>query len=168
MARKRRRKGRGRFIALPIETVISLGALAQDIVASANITGFGNTKFRVVAADLSWTLNAATATEGPVMVGIANADLSDTEIQEALDASPVSASDIIALERMRRPVRIAGTFSLAGADETLNDGKAIRTKLHTVLEAGIELDVWARNKGQATLTTGGLVTVLGKLYGYWL
>ncbi len=166
MARRRRRNRN--FIGIPVTTQLALGTLGDGVVSSANITQFGTTKFKVVSTDLTWTSLGATPTEGPIQVGIGNADLSNTEMGEALDAQPTSKADIVALERIRRPVREVGAFAVVSANDVLNDGKPIRQKLVTVLDEGIELDVWARNKSGATLTTGHIITVTGRVYGYWL
>ncbi len=65
-------------------------------------------------------------------------------------------------------MRQVGQFPAFETHEVLNDGKVIRTKFRTVLEAGIELGVWARNKSGVALTTGAVVRLSGRIYGYWI
>ncbi len=132
----------------------------------AALTNFGSTKFKVVSADLMWTLRGLTALEGGIEVGIVSNDLTIAEAIEGLDASPTSKSDVIAMERIRRPVRRLGTFSGLNVNDVLNNGKPIRTKLFVLLDTGIELDAWIRNIG-STLTTGATIEVSGRVYGYW-
>ncbi len=164
----KRRRGGGKFIALPVEQTNALSTLGDKIVKAASLTGFDSTKFRCVAVDLYWALQGATPTEGPLEVGIANGDLSVTEIGEMLDANPTSQSDIVALEQIKRPVRRSGQFPVQAANEVIADGRKVRTKLHTILDTGIELVFWVRNNSGGALTTGAVVECTGTIYGYWI
>jgi len=168
MAKRKARRRNSKFQALPINVTMTLGALASGVLTSSNLTQLGVTRYRVVAVDIIWSMSDKTADEGPIEVGISNGDLSNTELGEALDASPTSMADIVARERARRPVRRSGKFSAAATAEVLNDGKKIRTKLNTVLDEGIELEAWARNGDAATLTTGTIIEIEGTVYGYWI
>ncbi len=163
MARKRDNK----FFAYRIEEQFALGALANGIAIAGDTTALGVTKCYLISADLVWSIEDSTSDEGPIDVGLASGDLSVTEIVEGLDAKPTSRSDRIAMERSRRPIRRAGSFAGSGANETLNDGKEIRTKLKFYIDEGIELVAWARNRSGATLTTGAVVNVVGTLFMKW-
>ncbi len=151
-----------------MDVVLPLATLADEAVFKAALTTLGITKFRVISSDLMWVINGLTAQEGPLIVGISNSDLSTTEIKEALDANPNSQADIIAIERNKRPVRRSGVFVGLATDDVLNNGKPIRTRLHTILDEGKELDAWCRNKSGATLTTGATVHAFGTVYGFWM
>ncbi len=122
----------------------------------------------VISADLNWSVRDLTPTEGPVEVGLSTNDLSITEIIESLDAVPSGRDDVIALERTKRPVREVGMFSGVAAEEVLNDGKPIRTRMGFRHSATTATNIFAVNRSGATLTTGGVVTVTGKLYVRWL
>ncbi len=163
----KRRRRNTKFQVLTVDQIVSLGALVSSGILSGAITSLGVTRYTVLSTDLLWAMDDITAGEGPITVGIANGDLSNTEISEMLDANPTSQSDIIARERLRRPVRQSGVFAGFDTHETLNDGKFIRTKLRTSLNEGVELVIWARNKSGVTLTAGAVVRVTGKIYGYW-
>ncbi len=165
---KRGRRRNSKFFVYPVETTLSLGSLSADAVLLSALTAFGITKVRLISADLTWSRKGATVNEGPVRVGLANNNLAIGEVAEKLDARPTSQTDIIAMERSRRPVRDAGAFQGENANETLNDGKVIRTKLGFVLDEGAELSIFVRNKSGASLTTGGVVQVQGKLYLAWI
>ncbi len=166
--KRRTRRPSAQFQVLPVTVEVDLGTLAQNAVLTVDMTSLGVTEYQVVSMDLWWSLEGGSAQNGPIQVGVANGDLSGTEIVEKLDASPISASDIIARERQRRPVRQVGQFQLtAGGSVVLNDGKSIRTKFRTRLAVGIELECWVRNLG-AVLTTGATVHVQGNIYGYWV
>ncbi len=147
---------------------MALTTLANGIIVANSVTAFGVTKAYLISADLQWSLDDNTAGEGPIAVGLTSSDLTVTEMAEKLDARPTSKSDIIAMERSRRPVRNSGAFAVSEVGETLNDGKAIRTPLKFVLAEGKELQIFARNKSGATLTTGAVVRVTGTLYMKWI
>ncbi len=167
MARKRSSRPNPKFQVLRVNQNLALSTLATQTVLLLALTGLGSTKFKVVSADLAWSLSDHTAAEGPIEVGLCNGDLTTGECAEALDAVPTSMSDVIAMERLRRPIRRAGMFAGLAADEVLNDGKPIRTKFRTFLDVGIELNAWVRNLDDSSLTSGSLVTVVGNVYGYW-
>ncbi len=165
MARHGRRRN---FFAYPIEDQLSLSTLANGIVLAGNLTTFGVTEAYCISADVQYTLDGLTPNEGPIDVGLSTSDLTVTEIVEQLTAQPTSKSDIIAMERSRRPVRKAGSFAGQSANESLNDGKPIRTRLKFMLAEGKELVLWARNRSGGTLTTGATVTVTGTLFMRWV
>ncbi len=152
---------------LRFETSSALGTMAANAVISNAITTLGTTKFRVIAADLYVNMIGHTAGEGPIEVGIFNGDLSDAEMLESLDASPTGPEDIIAKERLRRPVRRACFLSGQATGEVVNDGKPVRVKLNTLLDAGVELELFFVNRDSAAFTTGTILSVMGQIYGYW-
>lgn len=166
--RKGRRRATSRFQALPINLLVAPGTLAAGTVQSSEMTSLGVTRFRVVSTRLTITMSDHTPTEGPLIFGIANGDLTNAEVGEALDASPTSMADIVARERARRPVRQMGVFLGNAASEVTNDGKPINQKLVTVLDTGVELNFWVRNEDGSALTTGTLINIHGKVFGYWI
>lgn len=166
-AKRRRRRYNRNFVAINVNASDDLGALASSGVKNVTLTSLGVTKLRVVSVDLQWTIDTQTVGEGPIMFGINNGDLTTTEVAEAINSAPSGPSDIIGLERGRRPVRQVGWFNGQVANESFNDGKIKRTKLNTVLAEGIELEAFFMNESGATLTTGTIVNIIGKVYGYW-
>lgn len=167
-AKRRKRRRNSNFVALPVDVSLALGTLGSGTVIASAMTNLGQTRFRVISVDILWSMRGLTAGEGPLEVGIANNNLSVTEIGEMLDASPTSQTDIIAMERLRRPVRNSGVFAGLAANEALNDGRKMRTKLSTVLNEGVELAFYVRNKSGSALTTGGVIQCTGKVYGIWI
>ncbi len=125
--------------------------------------------FDIVTTHATWSLRNHTAGEGPIDVGIAEQGYSVGEIAEALDASPLSQYGP-EYERSRRKVRRAGTFSGVGAEETLNDGLPLKTKLfvrgfaHSTFAV---MRLWAQNRSGAALTTGTVLVVTGTHWGRW-
>lgn len=164
---KHRNKGGHRFFAYPIEVDLTLSTLAAGASITGSLTGLGVTKAYCISADVTWSVDGVTSGEGPLRVGLANGNLTATEINEKLDARPTSQTDIIAMERSRRPVRPVGKFPGQTADEALKDGTPIRTKLGFFIDEGVELVAYARNDSASTLTTGAVVHASGTLYMKW-
>ncbi len=168
-SKRRGNRRNSKFFAYPVKVDLALGALAAAATVAGSLTNFGETKVRCISADLLWTLNDGSAGQGPIEVGLHSSDLSVTEINECLDARPSSQSDIIPIERSRRPVRRVGKLinDSTGGDK-LKDGNVVRTRIPFILSEGKELQVWARNEDTAVLTTGGIVHVSGTLYMVWI
>lgn len=166
MAKHRRGRDR-KFFAYPVQVDLALGALTVGTVIAGALTNFGQTRVYCVSADLTYSINNHTATEGPIRVGLASNNLTVTEIAEKLDARPTSQTDVISMERSRRPVRDSGKFSGLETEEVLFDGQEKRVTLKFAVNEGVELAVWARNEDTATFTTGTIVHVTGTLYMRW-
>ncbi len=161
------RRGRNaNFFVSKVNTSIALGALVNNTVIGGTLIDLAQDAY-LISADLTWSLHNLTAGEGPIAVGLNNNALSVAEIGEALDASPTSQSDIITKEQASRPVRNAGQFPGLNTEEVLNNGGIRRVKLKFVLSQSQDLSAWARNLADATLTTGAILQVIGKVYGNW-
>jgi len=161
------RRGRSKnFFVSKVTATLSLGALTSGTVVAAALLDLVQDAY-LISTDLSWSIGDNTAGEGSIQVGLANSVLSVAEIVEALDASPNAQDDRVAIERSNRPVRHTGQFPGAVEGEVLNNGDLLRTKLKMVVTSARDLQVWARNTSGATLTTGGIVRALGKVYGNW-
>ncbi len=127
-----------------------------------------NDDLKVIGTDLTWATRDFTAGEGPIQVGVSNNQYSAAEIVEALDASPAHRADEIALERSARKVRNVGVFMISNADESLADGRVVRTrKLYWPLAGSANMVIWGVNRSGAALTTGGVIEVQGKVYAKW-
>ncbi len=162
------KRGRGRIVALPTQTSITLSTLANNIVLKSAIITFG-TRFYCTSAKGSWSIRDQTPGEGPVAVGYAHGDLSVTEVSEVLAATPSDPDDMIANERASRPIRRVGKFPSIAADEVLADGREMKTKIRfrNAIGIGHSLDIWCQNRSGAALTGGAIITWDGVLYGYW-
>ncbi len=167
--KRRGRKFNSKFQVIPVNATIALGTLASETALLQNLTILQD-DFWAQSADLIWAIHDLTPGQDPIAVGLANGDLSVAEVKEALNASPVSRSDIVARERARRPIRKVGQFSSQDASSSsnrLNDGKAIRTTVKMYMAEGTELNAFAFNQSGAALTTGAIVRVWGDIYGEW-
>ncbi len=160
MARKptRRRRYRG-FRKLPFDVDIAGGTLAADDVTQ---TTFGTTlteERRILSVEASWGLTGLTATDGPLVVGIAHSDYTAAEIEEALEfAGSWDEGDKVSQEQGNRLVRQVGI--LTEEETALNDGQPVKTRLNWRLATGDTLQFWIWNRG-IQLTTGSLVKVSG-------
>ncbi len=154
-----RRKG---YRYLPVDNILTVGNLTtKDVIANDFDANVDRDTF-MVSADLAWGIEGATAGEGPMVVGLAHNDYTAAEIEEAIEASASwDQGDRVANERRRRLVRIAGTFPLTVADEVLNDGRVLKTRLGFRVEIGQTLKVWAYNPTTGTIATGIVVNITG-------
>ncbi len=159
------RKYNSSFQVLPVSFSSGFSGLA-DLTVITNPLFAINDDFWVQSADLTWSIGGHTEDQGSVNVGLALGDLSVTEIKEALEALPVSRSDIIARERARRPIRKVGTFPGLESDESLNDGRPIRTTVKMYLAEGVDLNAYVYNTSGGSLTAG-TYRCLGNVYGQW-
>ncbi len=165
---RRKRGAHGRhFAVIKAEQSLPL----SNIAAGAISTAAGPTltqDFEVISTDMLVSYEDHTAGEGPIEFGLAQAELSGTEIQEAVDAQPTSESDIPAIEHARRKVRTYGYLSGAQISEVANDGKHIRKKMYVNVPAGKAMpDLWVINRSISLFTTGTVVKAHIKYYGFW-
>lgn len=168
MAKHGRRKQSKGFVAIPVATNITLSTLDANVTLVASLIGTLTEDFYCISADLQWTLRTLTAGEGPIQIGLAHGDYAVGEIQENLDVVYLGPGDKIAQERARRQIRRVGMFSGLAADEVLENGTSIRTKIKFMIDDGKTLNVFASNRSGATLTTGAIVQIHGTVYGRWV
>ena len=166
---KRYTRNRRNFQAIPFQRQIAVTALADEGVAVASLLSdvFGTDVF-IISMDATWSLRDFETGKGPLPVGIAHGDLSVAEIQEATQAQVLDPDDIIQVERARRPVRKIGAFKGDIADDVINNGNMIRTRVKFPIGSGHSLNDWIENKSGGTLTTGSQLEIDGTLYVRWL
>ncbi len=160
MARKSRSK------KASLSASLALGALAAADVASGSVGGTLDQEIRISSAKLTWGLEQHTAGQGPIVVGLADADLTAAEIEECLEATAsFNIQNRVAREQATRPVRIVGIFNGQAGTESLNDGNPIFTRcgFHGV-DDGSPIQIFALNKDQDVLTTGTSVVVTGSVW----
>ncbi len=162
LAKKPARKRRFNLVKAPLNTSLALSTLASnDVISAATQTVDRNC--RATSLHASWSIHNLTAGEGPIVIGVAHSDYTDAEVEESLEAAAGgwSTGDKVAGEQADRLVREIGTFAGIAAEETLNDGKPIRTKLNWQLVTGAGLRFFVWNKSGAVLTTGASIKVTG-------
>ncbi len=162
MANKGRgRKPRGRYVRARIASTLTIGALATKDVISAAILNNAVDPNRISSVDATYVLDGLTAGEGPIEIYLADADYTDSEIEEAIEAAAAyDIGNLVAQEQARRKVRHIGTVS--AEEPRLNDGRSVKTKLNWSIAIGNSIEVAAYNASAGTLTTGAVLTVTGQ------
>ncbi len=149
---------------------MSLTTLASETLVGQVLTDVLIEKAWLSSVRASWTMSDFTpqAGDGPIEVGYAHPDYTDTEIQEWIqNQGSWDSTDMISQERARRKIRSVGMFKSPVSVSTeivyLNDGKPIFTKCGWQLTTGQSLKVWAFNHGSSAIaTTVPIVTIAGK------
>ncbi|MFQ0997901.1 hypothetical protein [Gilliamella sp. CG33] len=158
-ARPRRRRRMGRYIRGNIDLDLSLGTLASK-TAVLDATEVVTEKALVSSIVATYSLSNMTAAAdvGPIEVGVAHSDYSLAEIEGYLERTVSwSEGDLISKEISSRKVRRVGVFDFpspsGSGSYSLNDGKAIKTKLNWILTTGQGLNFWYYNQGTQALAT---------------
>ncbi len=158
----RNRKG---FRSLPIDENSAVGTPASNAVTKDDFNSVVDSDIFAISMDALWGMRDHTANQGPIVVGVAHGDYTAAEIEECLEAvASWDSGDKVEQERRRRKVRQIGIFPGLDADEVLNHGVKIRTKLGFVLQVGETLSLWTWNRAGVTLTTGTIITLQGLLH----
>lgn len=172
-AKQRRGRNNKNFVAIPFEVTLALGTLADGtvIVVDSLATDFDDDIY-LISLDLTAQLDNQASGEGPIHVGVAHSDFTNTEILEYLDVDPTQRDDKIAQERVKRGLLIkkVGQFPIGavGAQQmVLNAGVPIRKKLRMLITEGFQLQLYAINRGTGA-TTGRVVHFSGTIYGRWI
>ncbi len=146
---------------LPFDFGGAIGAVANGKVNGVDIGDTVNDRMWLSSVKAVYAVRDFTSGEGPIVFGVAHSDYSNDEVEQAVEAiTSWDLGDLIAREQANRKVRTIGTFALDEGEETLNDGKPVRTKLGWILEAGDTLQYWVLAVGGA-LTTGGILEATG-------
>jgi len=145
---------------------LALSTLGTGSVVAGNFDSSVDSKTFLISADLVVSLEGLTAGEGPIVVGVAHADYTSTEIGEWFAGTGGwSDADLVAREVAKRKIREIGTFDGIAAEEVLNDGKPIHVRLGFNIEDGQTLKMWAFNAGSTNpLTTGAVLEMNGSVW----
>jgi len=166
-----KRKGRkwnvnNRVVAVASEN--GLTALVDQTVKTVAATIVSDEEYRAISVKLRWAIRNLTPGQGPIVVGISHGDYSATEIKEWIEATgAMIRGDMIQQERNARKIRKVGIFAGELAQESLNDGKPITTKLNWHIPVGKVVTMWGYNQSGATLTTGAVVVINGTIFLRW-
>lgn len=162
MARKRKRRG---LTPIPFEAQINLSTLANGSVLTGGLLTLGE-DFFCTSVVASWTIRSSND-EGPLEALLAHGDYTDTEIIEALDASPTDPDDKVANERSRRQVRKVGVFKHESAEAHIAGGELVKTRMMMSIGDGHTIDFGVKNNSGAALTTGATLDIVGTAWGRW-
>ncbi len=161
-SRRRQRKFYLRKVRATPE--LPLSTLASDTALTVNVAGASTSTYRAISYIASWVLKNLTAGEGPITVGLAHSDYSVTEIKECLESSAsIDPGLKVEQERANRLVRIVGTFN-SEANNSLNDGKPLKTRLNWLIAIGDSVVMFAFNEQSGALATGAILHSQGNLW----
>ncbi len=155
---------------------IALGSLANVTAIKLGSAVTLTEDFYLTATEVFCAVAALTAGEGEgLMLGIANGDLSVTEIQECLVVDgPVGLNDRVKTERAERFVKLFGAVGNSGPSSTSqvilgeHGGPMMKVNpkwLFTSDQGGWDFFIW--NAGIA-LTTGATARLTNIVYGRWI
>ncbi len=165
MAKHGRRRRGGRVFPLRIKKTINLGTLASQDLVSDTLADTADDEIFLISADVTWSLIDLTAGEGPLQCGLSHSAYTSAQVEEWFESQGAwDRADLVLREHARRRCRQAGTFSGNDTEETLNEGKTIRTKLGWIAQEGETLRFWVFNDGEATLTTGADLKIAGTVW----
>lgn len=159
MARKpRRRRRMGRYIRGNLDIDIDLGTLAtKTAILGSTDTVIDRTLVSSVVATYSLSGMTAASGDGPLEVGVAHGDYTLAEIEGFLELTTSwKETDMLDREILSRKIRRIGVFdtpATVGESYTLNDGKALKTKLNWIVTNGQGLNFWVYNLGTSALET---------------
>ncbi len=161
------RGSRKKYRNAQINVGTAQGALLDKDVVSGDLFG-GNTvdsTTYLISLEGLWGVSGHTPGEGPFAIGVAHSDYTDSEIEEYLEQSQsVNQGDMIAQEIAKRRIRRVGIFNGALEDETLNDGRVLKTRLNFQIEDGKSLSIWTYNNSGAVFTAGSILTFQGQIH----
>ncbi len=149
----------GKYLRGPVEEQLALGTLATRTLVRVLFASVVNERTLISSLVARFSLSGFTPIDnaGPILVGIAHSDYTAGEIEEFLEGTGGwNETDQIGQERAKRKIRRIGLFDVpgsAGESVSLNDGKAIKTKLNWILSQGETLALWAYNTGGSSLAT---------------
>lgn len=164
MARKRGRKRSFNLRRVRVTVGDALDTLASATALVTGITPASVSTYRLVSAKLAWSLTELTESDGPIVVGYAHSDYTVGEIKEAIESqNSINPGDKISQEQSNRLVRIVGSFS-GMENQSLNDGRPIKTKLNWLIPIGQFVNMFAYNDGAGALTTGSNLRANGDIW----
>jgi len=159
---------------LRTKETVGLATLAADAAIKLTSGITPKEDFRMLKAEIIAHVEGITTLEGTgLMIGIANGDLSVTEIAEAILADgPNDRNDRVKQEKAERFVK---TFGLLDKQLSQTGGNFVGKGGDRVLEVKPRWtfsdpegwDLFIFNNGN-TLTTGATVELIATYYGLWL
>lgn len=161
---KRSKKRRYSLRRVRISPELLLSTLATDNVLSVAVTAVAVNAYRAMSIKAAYSLALLADGEGPITVVIAHSDYDNTEIGECLASqASIDRGNKIANEQANRLVRVIGSFTETG-ESSLNDGKPIKTRLNWYIGTGDSLQLFYKNEGNGTLTTGAFGSMVGEMW----
>ncbi len=152
----------------------TLGSLAAIVLAGPSMEH----KFRILRTDVQcFIIDAANAKDVTgLMFGIANGDLSATEISAKIVTNPVAPQDRPENEVASRNVKILGVLKTDGPEARVTfqfwgpegQGPYMTNKHRWTYHSPDAWNWFIFNGGSTAMTTGALATLIATHYGVWV
>ncbi len=150
--------------------IITLGALVAGAVLKSDAQLAIEEDFRIIKTEVFPSLLTHAVGEAPIYFGIADNELSVTEIAEALEVDgPLDRNDRVKVEQAERPVWILGQF--LGDQQDVSDNPfpvGIVKNLRWTFSNPEGWTWFAFNGGPDNLTTGAFLRLYAVHYGVWV
>ena len=159
MARRpKRRYSRKKKRAIPrqIDAEVLPASLASNDLISVVLptTVVSRSQAAYVKCTYTWD-DIAANNQGPLEFGWAHSDYSDTEIEQALEAtSSWDEGNLVVQEQAKRKVKRVGLIGETGSDVSViyRDGMQAYTRLGWILTPGDTIRLWVRNVSSTSLS----------------
>lgn len=149
------------------QSLTSLGTLAATTALSCTGAPALTEDFRVTKLDY-WMAVDGLAGGERILVGMADGELSISEIEEALESGPIDRNDNAVLEQSHRPV---WPLEILQGTSTVVEGKTVAqgsvTPRWTFGDAD-SWEWWVYNLESGALTTGADLKIFTKWFGVWV
>lgn len=154
---------------------VTLATLASEaaIIFSGSLAIENN--FRTLKQEILASIEGLTAGEGNgLILGIANGELSVTEIAEAMAVNgPLDRNDRAAAEQAERVVKVLGGFApnsagTGGSFRGDNGGPLIVSKFRWTYSNPEGWNFFIYNNDAAALATGAVARMYATTYGVWV
>lgn len=151
------------------EASITLDTLAANTAISSELRGIKSQGIKIKKFKYAVTIYGKTTNEGPVAVGIACQDLTDSQIAECINAQPTDFQDPGSSEQGNRKVFVLEVLAYNGTamDASLTKWKEAKDFPSWVVEEHEDIRFFAYNFG-AQLTTGCIARIVCWMNYRWL
>ncbi len=149
-------------------TQFTTGALAANQLISSPGPVLA-ADYRVIKFEGAALWDNQTNDQGPLVVVLVDAVMTDAEVADAMVQRPRAGNDVPAVEKIQRRVHVL-TY-LEGSDEhkmRLFNVKIGQTFLHDPAGGTAGWKIGVFNSDNTVITTGGSIHVTGKIQGMWL
>ncbi len=152
---------------------ITLGALAANNLALVNggTTLQEDLKALHCKYFMTYLPGSIADSEGPLLVGWCPGDMTDAEVEEALEAAQVNPNDFPGNEHSNRPtfpLEVVMAFPTAAVDIGSKIVAQGEFKPRWRITDGQGWRWWAYNFSPNALTDGGSIKIAAKWFGRWL
>ncbi len=150
--------------------VITLGTLTNSTVLKQDNPLAIEEDFRLIKLRSVVSIRGMAAGEVPILLGLADNELSVSEIAEAISANgPLDRNDRVSMERAERPVWLYGAFSRVAVSMGLPmDMRPLEEVVRWTFSNPEGWCWFVQNRSGGTLTTGAIVEMNTKYYGVWV